>query len=999
MKFKELTIYGYGKFENKHIPLSNEEIQIIYGENEAGKSTLMSFIHSILFGFPTKQQNEKRYEPKRGGKYGGSILIETDEHTVLTVERIAGKATGDCFVYDENGHIKQQSELQELLKGMDKSTYTSIFSFDLNGLQHVYELNREALGKYLFLSTMFGSDALYFLQDQLEKKKEQLYKPNGRKPLLNTMLEELKQTNEALVNAKAYEDDYQRLLKERETIKDELEQFRSEKIQIQSKLKRVGKLHAIFPLLEQRNECIRSLEKLPERKSFPDNGRMRLEQLLARLKPLEGQLHTLKTKKDELQREWDQFSMKGERIEEDWQQFVHLKENYSLIRKYVEEETSLSFEMEQLTERIHEDLHYLFGTTDVTVIENINTSMIVKEKIKAFVKNYNHFWTKKQWLDDQFEKAKEALEESEEQLKKFQSLLLNRIEYEQLVKEQYELEEKLEQASQYNVSQEEYNRVSEQLRKRERHFEKSQKRFKQIFMTTAIASVIAAVILFLLDLPYLAVSVLFANVFSFMFRPAKDDLFLYLKERQAELKQMVETVHETAIQDWKRRLSHIQFSLAKEEQMKQKIELERLNVDQKEQAYDRIVSQFEQWEKELHTLMEEMRPLYKLLNVPEDFAADVILERYEMIAQCQKRLKEREQIEQKRSFMQTKINEFNNELTPFIEKYKIKRDNLERTIHKLNQTLERLVQTKTALERVTEEWGDVHTLYEQLHHELGELLNKANVHSVEQFREKIAALEKRIELEKQLQWIQSQIQSKGFLSSTELKELPESKEDLLVEETALEASLAEVMEKEETCQKRLAEVQIHLEKIEESGVYSELRYEYAMKKSRAKQIAKKWAIHTVAQDLLRKTVEHHRKHRLPQLLKKAEQHFRFLTNSRYTSILLLDDHPTLLVKRKDGMLFHANELSQGTAEQLYVAIRFALVEYMSERVKLPIMVDDSFVNFDHERFKRAVQLIRMMSKDYQVLLFTCHHHIASAFYESEIYRLPSNEDQIQMKRG
>ena len=74
MKIVEMSIYGYGKFENiTFSPLHDQ--QVFYGENEAGKSTIMSFIHSILFGFPTKQQSELRYEPKKGAKYGGQLIV------------------------------------------------------------------------------------------------------------------------------------------------------------------------------------------------------------------------------------------------------------------------------------------------------------------------------------------------------------------------------------------------------------------------------------------------------------------------------------------------------------------------------------------------------------------------------------------------------------------------------------------------------------------------------------------------------------------------------------------------------------------------------------------------------------------------------------------------------------------------------------------------------------------------------------------------------------
>lgn len=66
---KSLEIYGYGQFVQRKIEL-NQTFTEIYGENEAGKSTIQSFIHSILFGFPTKKEKEPRLEPRLGNQYG-----------------------------------------------------------------------------------------------------------------------------------------------------------------------------------------------------------------------------------------------------------------------------------------------------------------------------------------------------------------------------------------------------------------------------------------------------------------------------------------------------------------------------------------------------------------------------------------------------------------------------------------------------------------------------------------------------------------------------------------------------------------------------------------------------------------------------------------------------------------------------------------------------------------------------------------------------------------
>ena len=105
MRIIEIHIYGYGKLENYHIS-SMERLQVFFGENEAGKSTIMSFIHSILFGFPARQSPELRYEPKDNSKYGGKIKAFFPDEGIAVIERVKGKAAGDVTVSLENGDRK-----------------------------------------------------------------------------------------------------------------------------------------------------------------------------------------------------------------------------------------------------------------------------------------------------------------------------------------------------------------------------------------------------------------------------------------------------------------------------------------------------------------------------------------------------------------------------------------------------------------------------------------------------------------------------------------------------------------------------------------------------------------------------------------------------------------------------------------------------------------------------------------------------------------------------
>lgn len=210
MNIHAIHIYGYGKFANQTFRLSPSNLHLIYGLNEAGKTTLMSFIESVLFGFP----KTKRYEPKTGVIYGGMLEVGHPDFGQIRIERTAGKPER-VTVYLEDGSTKPEGFLNELLSGIDRQLYKAIYSFDVFGLQEIHKFNRDKIGRFLLFSSLFGSDAISKLDAGLVKKQEELFKPNGRKPELNQELDRLKRLSEDLKKAKAREGGYYRLLNEK----------------------------------------------------------------------------------------------------------------------------------------------------------------------------------------------------------------------------------------------------------------------------------------------------------------------------------------------------------------------------------------------------------------------------------------------------------------------------------------------------------------------------------------------------------------------------------------------------------------------------------------------------------------------------------------------------------------------------------------------------------------------------------------------------------------
>jgi uncharacterized protein YhaN len=106
----------------------------------------------------------------------------------------------------------------------------------------------------------------------------------------------------------------------------------------------------------------------------------------------------------------------------------------------------------------------------------------------------------------------------------------------------------------------------------------------------------------------------------------------------------------------------------------------------------------------------------------------------------------------------------------------------------------------------------------------------------------------------------------------------------------------------------------------------------------------------------------------------ASEYIMDMTGGRYRKVWLEETtftpHVAIPEQGEDSKC-EIGQLSCATIEQIYLAIRLALTQLLFQQEPLPILLDDPFVNFDEARREAALKLIKEISKDHQVLLFTC----------------------------
>ncbi len=133
MIIKKINIIAFGGLKNKVLEL-NEGINIIYGENEAGKSTIQSFIKVWLYGFSSYRgkdyrNNERlRYSPINGDKISGELYIEHKNKEYI-IKRVFGKTKKEdsCIVIDAiTGNAANEISSDEpgkSLLGINRATF------------------------------------------------------------------------------------------------------------------------------------------------------------------------------------------------------------------------------------------------------------------------------------------------------------------------------------------------------------------------------------------------------------------------------------------------------------------------------------------------------------------------------------------------------------------------------------------------------------------------------------------------------------------------------------------------------------------------------------------------------------------------------------------------------------------------------------------------------------------------------------------------------------
>lgn len=153
------------------------------------------------------------------------------------------------------------------------------------------------------------------------------------------------------------------------------------------------------------------------------------------------------------------------------------------------------------------------------------------------------------------------------------------------------------------------------------------------------------------------------------------------------------------------------------------------------------------------------------------------------------------------------------------------------------------------------------------------------------------------------------------------------------------------------------------------GQEAALRLQLKQVKNRIDQLEDTYFALELAQKALSTATGELQRRFAPRISKRAQELFSALTGGRYERIMLTEDLSLDAAAAQEGTLRSAQWRSDGTVDQLYLALRLAVAEELTPDA--PLVLDDAMVRFDDSRLAVALNILKEFAQNKQVILFTC----------------------------
>lgn len=1025
MKIVGIHIDGFGHFADTNLGPFDSPVTVIEGVNEAGKSTLLAFVRTMLFGWPAQKRGEF-YRPLAGGRHGGRIDLATD-NGVYSVERWED-GRGQHFQLRKPDGTEESNEgaLQQILGHASGDLFREVFAFDLDVLRGL----SDSASKDVFAAGM-GARALPDALKAIDRQRADLFRKGGSKQEIAKVLHQLSVVRSELEKGSRDAEEYGRLTQRAAELESELLSIGDEVEAARAAERESTQLLQGWKPWVRISELDAVLETLPAGTGFPHDGVAQLknaEDLIARddrqLQRAEQDLRECRERLDGIH--VDSVVLDASAAIDD------LKERLGAYRQSLTDLPKRVAETEEKRASLDEALRNLGPGWDATRVTEFDTSVPTRHEVDgiktAIEVAEKAVGTARSDRDHAAATLAGAVETADKAAADVEAAREGAIDRATLEAQREGIRSYRTRAEAHRDAEAERKQLEWQLAALPAPVAPAP---RQIGWLRWVATITLAFVGLSAIAPAASGSV--AGAVATIVVEAIVAALLYLMWRRPQDDRQVKTnVHPLAQQLADAR-EHEQATGAALEEIAGQLRLDSAGHADLDEMEDRLrdaeeaLARLEGKESAAVTAHEAMERATRQNEAAADALAQAEQAHEDAISAWEAWLVRRQlpkgynaglatQLLDRIDHARTLVNNLNAPGGHVHRQQAIEKDiaAYDRDVRAVCERLQRpqpesgpatiaLVNTlvaeqkgaaeaaadrKNAQQAVEAGERALATATEEARaskERLAALLEQGGVSTAEAFRERADALAERHKVEAE--------RSQYVTQLTTLSGPGDAFERFRARLAA--STYAEIETAADVARQRLKDTETHRDELLNEAARirerlslmtdgtktSNLLAQRESLKQELVELARKWSQLTIARAILERARKRWEEERQPGVVHDAQEFFSTITGGRYSRVLPQIETNVLKVEEATSKRQkETGELSRGTLEQLYLSLRFGLIRQFGEReTRLPVIVDEVLVNFDAKRGARVAEAFARLSATNQVLVFTCHAWVSDLF--------------------
>ncbi|WP_339673431.1 DUF4332 domain-containing protein [uncultured Gimesia sp.] len=1040
MKITRIHVSQFGNWQDLNLASLDPGINVFYGPNETGKSTLMRMIRGILYGF---QSDELREHSRVPDAVPWSALLDIrHQGQFYEIQRqTTAKGRGHFSFQSQTRGISGADLLTSLQSGVNESVYENVFAIGLNELQELGTLHGDQVAQHIYGLTLGPEgQAILDAAKQVSQSRQSLLSRDNKSGKLPELYQQLEETNAKLSDLKQQSQRFFNLSNELQKVRSESDSLKKRKSGLQYQIRGHRFLDRVWKPWQEVQDLQQQLKRLPVVAEFPKDGVSLLNEYDQEIKQVEAKRIELKAELSGLRKQIEQAELDNELLNfaPSIQSLVEQQPWMTDLEHQHKSGIASAQELESILQ------NYLSQNQNIRHLTHIKTTPDHNQRLIEAAREYRVAGTKRKNAHRRYKKVSRKYQQTLASLQEQSSRLLNGHSIEAELKRARERMKHLERLSQLRVRESEFvirqEAVKEQLERLQTNSRLPGWAKKTLFgFALAGAFLVLAGfwrgvsdaklvgLIFCLSGLFLggitwAIKKHFEIDVQDQAEELQDEswaLDVHLRETRQEIDRILEDEYFAlkslseghSLSSHRQRetipalnfndenilrtdlLHELAFKIAELEQLK--IAQER--AQKTRQLLVKLRNRSQEIQRNFSSKRHEWCECLKHLGLTETLKVDDAFRMWQQVSQANLFRNQLEQAQQKIKptgdlvdMYFNRIHELGlrmnrrqqNSVTPFEQVTA-----WERELETLSSQREARARLMKEEQRLRQDADSLNLKLEETKHQRSTLLIQGGAASREEFLKRAASLTERIQLEKTLATAQRELER----ASQSEQEMAIVEEDLLNFDAEANAEQLEMLNLEledieqdlVTTAENMGRLKQDYQNAKTDRTAVQLRFQREQILEQIRQASADWFTTELSAVGLQKLQSEFERTSQPETLAIASDYLRQLTNGKYCNIWtpLGEQYPK--IDDNEGHTLTVSELSSGTREQLFLAIRLAMVErFRNNGVELPMVLDDVLVNFDQSRTQAAIEtLISVAKKGQQILFFTCHLHLTRLFAE------------------